>query len=135
MNSRFEVLTMKRIFSLRFLAWLMAGFAGLCVLVVAVENWTGARALASAKLRLEQSGETLDLAALRPKPISDTANFCAIGPLLSMSKSPPTSQGQRYPIRSLRVSGKPSPIGGNADLGGAASTPRLSRTQARASST
>ncbi len=102
MSSRFEVLTMKRIFSFRFLAWLMASFAGLCVLVVAVENWTGARSLASAKLRLEQSGETLDLSALRSKPISDAANFCAIGPLVGITlEDKDTSKSRHEAFRKL----------------------------------
>ncbi len=76
---------MKRFFSLRSLAWLGAGFVLLCLLVVWIENWTGARALAAAKLKLEQAGETLDLAELRPKPIPDVSNFCAIEPLVGIT--------------------------------------------------
>lgn len=76
---------MKRFFSLRSLVRLMAGLVFLCLLVVLVENWTGAHALAAAKLKLEQAGETLDLEALRPKPISDASNFCAIGPLVGIT--------------------------------------------------
>lgn len=76
---------MKRIFSLRCLAWLIGSFIALCALVVLVENWTGAHALASAKLKLEQADETLDLAALRPKPVPDAVNFCAIEPLAGIT--------------------------------------------------
>lgn len=76
---------MKCFFSLRSLAWLGAGFVLLCLLVVWIENWTGARALAAAKLKLEQAGETLDLAELRPKPIPDVSNFCAIEPLVGIT--------------------------------------------------
>jgi len=93
---------MKRIFSLRCLAWLIGSFIALCALVVFVENWTGAHALASAKLKLEQAGETLDLAALRPKPVPDAVNFCAIAPLVGITQTDEESgKSRRAVCRSL----------------------------------
>jgi hypothetical protein len=63
---------------LRRLVWFLAGIVALYLLVVLVENWTGARALAATKLKLEQAGETLDLDSLRAKSVPDDLNFCAI---------------------------------------------------------
>lgn len=98
---------MKRLFRLRTLAWLFAILVTLYCLFVAIENWTGARALAAAKAKLAQEGETLDFASLLPPPMPDRQNFCAIQPLkgitnprnkiapeleaLKMPKMPPSS--------------------------------------------
>lgn len=76
---------MKRLFRLRTLAWLFATLVTLYCLFVAIENWTGARALAAAKAKLAQEGETLDFASLLPPPIPDAQNFCAIEPLKGLT--------------------------------------------------
>ncbi len=70
---------------LRRLVWFLAGIVALYLLVVLVENWTGARALAAAKLKLEQAGETLDLDSLRAKAVPDEVNFCAIDLLVGIT--------------------------------------------------
>ena len=70
---------------LRRLVWFLAGIVVLYLLIVLVENWTGARALAAAKLKLEQAGETLDLDSLRAKSVPDEVNFCAIDPLVGIT--------------------------------------------------
>jgi hypothetical protein len=70
---------------LRRLVWFLAGIVALYLLIVLVENWTGARALAAAKLKLEQAGETLDLDSLRAKSVPDEVNFCAIDPLVGIT--------------------------------------------------
>jgi len=70
---------------LRRLVWFLAGIAALYLLVVLVENWTGARALAAAKVKLELAGETLDLDRLRAKAIPDEVNFCAIDLLVGIT--------------------------------------------------
>ena len=70
---------------LRRLVWLLAGIVALYLLIVLVENWTGARALAAAKLKLEQAGETLDLDSLRAKSVPDEVNFCAIDLLVGIT--------------------------------------------------
>jgi len=72
---------MKRLFTLRALLWLIVSLVTIYVLVVSIENWTGARALAAAKQKLADEGETLDFQQLLPAPIPDAQNFCAIEPL------------------------------------------------------
>lgn len=76
---------MKLLDYLRRIAWLLAGLVVLYLLIVLVENWTGARALAAAKLKLEQAGETLDLDSLRAKAVPDDLNFCAIDLLVGIT--------------------------------------------------
>ena len=77
---------MKRLFRLRTLAWLFATLVTLYCLFVAIENWTGARALAAAKEMLAKEGETLDFQKLIHAPIPDATNFCAIEPLAGITR-------------------------------------------------
>ena len=76
---------MKRFFKLRYLLWTLVSLVTFYFLVVALENWTGARALAEARARVEAAGETLDFKRLLPPPIPDAANFCALEPLAGIS--------------------------------------------------
>ncbi len=76
---------MKRFFKLRYLLWTLVSLVTFYFLVVALENWTGARALAEARARVEAAGETLDFKRLLPPPIPDAANFCALEPLAGIT--------------------------------------------------
>ena len=76
---------MKRFFKVRYLLWTLVSLVTFYFLVVALENWTGARALAEARARVEAAGETLDFKRLLPPPIPDAANFCALKPLAGIS--------------------------------------------------
>lgn len=76
---------MKRFFKLRYFVWLLVSLVTLYFLVVALENWTGARALTAARARIEAAGETLDFGKLLPPPIPDASNFCALAPLAGIS--------------------------------------------------
>lgn len=76
---------MKRFLTLRALAWTLASLITLYFLAVALENWTGARALAAAKARVAQEGETLDFHALLAKPPPDNVNFGALPPLAGIT--------------------------------------------------
>lgn len=76
---------MKRFFKLRYLLWTLVSLVTLYFLVVALENWTGARALATARARIEAAGETLEFKRLLPVPIPDSVNFCALEPLAGIT--------------------------------------------------
>lgn len=76
---------MKRLFSIRGLCLTLGVLVLLASLGIWIENWTGKRALATARLRLAQAGETLDFAALLPKPVPEEVNFCAIPPLVGIT--------------------------------------------------
>uniref|UniRef100_UPI0037839C18 hypothetical protein n=1 Tax=Prosthecobacter sp. TaxID=1965333 RepID=UPI0037839C18 len=86
---------MKRLLSIRTLIWTMAVFTVLVVLAYFIENWTGERALADARSRLERAGETLDFATLIPKPVLEDVNFCAFGPLADLTLK---NQGSGSPV-------------------------------------
>jgi hypothetical protein len=76
---------MKRLFRLRTLAWLFAALVTLYCLFVAIENWTGARALAAAKEQVAKEGESLDFMSLIPPLPPVAENFCALEPLAGLS--------------------------------------------------
>ncbi|WP_395738302.1 hypothetical protein [Prosthecobacter sp.] len=76
---------MKRFLSRRFFAKLVAGLVVLGLVVVAVENWTGARALAKAKEDFMGKGGVLEFAALHAAPIPAEKNFFAIEQLDGIS--------------------------------------------------
>lgn len=76
---------MKRFLKLRYLLWTLVSLVTLYFLLIALENWTGARALAAARARIEAAGETLDFKRLLPVPIPDSINFCALEPLAGIT--------------------------------------------------
>ncbi len=76
---------MKRFLKLRYLLWTLVSLVTLYFLVIALENWTGARALAAARARIEAAGETLEFKRLLPTPIPDSVNFCALEPLAGIT--------------------------------------------------
>jgi hypothetical protein len=76
---------MKRLFTLRALFWFIVSLVTVYALFVSIENWTGARALAAAKQKLADEGETLDFQRLLPTPIPDAQNFCAVEPLKGLT--------------------------------------------------
>lgn len=76
---------MKRLFSLRVLVWTLASLVTLYVLLVALENWTGARALAAAKEKVAKEGESLDFMSLVPPLPPEAENFCALEPLAGLT--------------------------------------------------
>jgi len=76
---------MKRLFSLRVLVWTFASLVTLYILLVVLENWTGARALAAAKEKVAKEGESLDFMALVPPLPPEAENFCAIEPLAGLT--------------------------------------------------
>jgi len=78
---------MKRLFSLRVLVWTFASLVTLFVLLVVLENWTGARALAAAKEKVVKEGESLDFMALVPPLPPEAENFCALEPLAGLTKA------------------------------------------------
>ena len=78
---------MKRLFSLRVLVWTLASLVTLYLLLVTLENWTGARALAAAKERVAKEGESLDFMSLVPPLPPEAENFCAIEPLAGLTKA------------------------------------------------
>lgn len=82
---------MKRFLKLRYLLWTLVSLVTLYFLVIALENWTGARALAAARARVEAAGETLEFKRLLPPAIPDSINFCALEPLVGITdpKHPP----------------------------------------------
>ena len=84
---------MKRRFRLRTLAWIFATLVTLYCLFVAIENWTGARALAAAKEQVAKEGESLDFMSLIPPLPPEAENFCALEPLAGLSnpKNKPAS--------------------------------------------
>lgn len=76
---------MKRFLKLRYLLWTLVSLVTLYCFAIALENWTGARALAAARARVEAAGETLDFKRLLPPPIPDAANFCVLEPLAGIT--------------------------------------------------
>ena len=76
---------MKRFLKLRYLLWTLVSLVTLYFLLIALENWTGARALAAARARIEAAGETLDFKRLLPAPIPDSVNFCALEALAGIT--------------------------------------------------
>lgn len=76
---------MKRLFSLRVLIWTLASLVTLYLLLVTLENWTGARALAAAKEKVAKEGESLDFMSLVPPLPPDAENFCALEPLAGLT--------------------------------------------------
>jgi len=76
---------MKRFLKLRYLLWTLVSLVTLYFLLIALENWTGARALAAARARIEAAGETLEFKRLLPAPIPDSVNFCALEPLAGIT--------------------------------------------------
>jgi hypothetical protein len=78
---------MKRLFSLRVLVWTLASLVTLYILLVVLENWTGARALAAAKEKVAKEGESLDFMALVPSLPPEAENFCAVEPLAGLTKA------------------------------------------------
>lgn len=78
---------MKRLFSLRVLVWTLASLVTLYLLLVVLENWTGARALAAAKEKVAKEGESLDFMALVPPLPPEAENFCALEPLAGLTKA------------------------------------------------
>lgn len=69
---------MKRFFTLRALAWATGLLPAFLVLVVCLENWTGARALAAAKDAYVKEGGSFDPATLLPAPVPAETNFMAL---------------------------------------------------------
>lgn len=76
---------MKRLFSLRVLVWTFASLVTLYLLLVTLENWTGARALAAAKEKVAKEGESLDFMSLVPPLPPEAENFCALEPLAGLT--------------------------------------------------
>ena len=76
---------MKRFFKLRYLLWTLVSLVTLYCFAIALENWTGARALALARGRIEAAGETLEFKRLLPPAIPDSLNFCALEPLAGIT--------------------------------------------------
>ncbi len=106
---------MKRFFNLRTLLWTLASLITLYILLVTLENWTGARALAAAKEMLHREGETLDFQKLIHPPIPEATNFCAIEPLVGITQlqhadGEPESAKEKA-LKSIRLnpSGKSAP--------------------------
>lgn len=63
----------------RIIGWLLAGVAMLLLVVVAVENWTGARELTSAKAEYLSEGGTLELRPMLALPsVPEERNFGAL---------------------------------------------------------
>lgn len=102
---------MKRLFNLRVLVWTLASLITLYVLFVALENWTGARALAAAKQRVAKEGENLDFMALVPPLPPEAENFCALEPLAGLTNP------KNKPAPALEALGKlisQAPVGLNS---------------------
>jgi len=78
---------MKRLFSLRVLVWTFASLVTLYILLVVLENWAGALALAAAKEKVAKEGESLDFMALVPPLPPEVENFCAVEPLAGLTKA------------------------------------------------
>lgn len=76
---------MKRLFSLRVLVWTLASLVTLYLLLITLENWTGARALAAAKEKVAKEGESLDFMSLVPPLPPEAENFCALEPLAGLT--------------------------------------------------
>ena len=71
--------------AVRATVWTLVSLVTLHALLVSVENWTGARALAAAKERVAKEGETLDFMALVPPLPPAAENFCALEPLAGIT--------------------------------------------------
>ena len=118
---------MKRFLHPRKLAWAAFTLITLCFLLVAVENWTGARALAAAMARLEHEGESLDFRKLLRPPVPSEANFCALDPLAGITnpdnKIPESLSALNWqqkhskmnvPVSSALLTGEEADVGGLA---------------------
>lgn len=71
--------------AVRATVWTLVSLVTLYALFVSVENWTGARALAKAKERVAEEGETLDFMSLVPPLPPGAENFCALEPLAGIT--------------------------------------------------
>jgi hypothetical protein len=65
----------RRLFSRRGLLFLLAAFITLIALLLAEENWRGARAWQNYKREMEAKGERFDIARLIPPKVPDDQNF------------------------------------------------------------
>jgi len=86
---------MRRLFNRRVIVRILGTLIALYALFVVIENWTGPRALASAKARFLAAGETFNFTVVVPPPPPETQNFCAIEPLAGLTDS------RRKPAESL----------------------------------
>jgi hypothetical protein len=83
MKAFFNRLWSKR--AVRATIWTLISLVTLYALLVSIENWTGARALAAAKERVVTEGESLDFMSLVPPLPPDPENFCALPPLAGLT--------------------------------------------------
>jgi hypothetical protein len=92
MKTFFHRLWSKR--AVRATVWTLVSLVTLHALLVSVENWTGARALAAAKERVAKEGETLDFMALVPPLPPAAENFCALEPLAGITDAKHPTAGE-----------------------------------------
>lgn len=111
----------------RALAWTLVSLVTLYALLCAWVNWTGARMLAAAQVKLKAAGEVTDFRAVTSEPVPDDANFCAIPALRDLalqigddsSKGEPGARRERLKKLALPSAGKPqSPTPSGLRFGG-----------------